>query len=234
MLSWSERVSLGLHGGVELSIATLVLTVLLELTSYRTVIALYRDNAALYKRAIFANVLNHFVLGVPVYLTATVLFCRDDDNDSDETTTSVLAPALIHVSAMLLIHGLLYYYAHKTMHHPRFYKHHKFHHSFNKYIPPSAANAVSVVEYLLAYVIPFCVGSVLVRPSELELRLSVYIVSACNLLIHTPTMTCLELPEWLVSALTHQQHHRQLTSYFAAPILNFDWFMERSDSKKSV
>jgi sterol desaturase/sphingolipid hydroxylase (fatty acid hydroxylase superfamily) len=229
MLAWwqspssQEAVREGWMGGMEVSIATLAVTTVLELISFDTVIALHQkqsDGPALYRRAVFVNFFNHFVLGVPIYITAVLLFGRRSDE------TGSLFALLVRILGIIVIHDICYYKAHKTMHSSSgWYRFHKFHHQFRQYVPPFSANAVSVVEYLLAYVIPFALAAILVRPTEVELRTSVYVVSFANLLIHTPACSCMSKyleAVYLVSEHLHLEHHRKLTMNYAAPILNID------------
>ena len=65
---------------------------------------------------------------------------------------------------------------------------HRFHHAFAKHVTPSSANAVSVVEYVYAYMLPFVVGCALCAPDERALLVAVAVVSVNNLLIHTPRL----------------------------------------------
>jgi sterol desaturase/sphingolipid hydroxylase (fatty acid hydroxylase superfamily) len=228
--SAQEAVREGWTGGMELSIATLAATTVLELISFETVIALHQkqsDGPALYRRAVFTNFFNHFVLGIPVYSTAVLLFGRRSGEDDE---TGSLFASLVRILGIIVVHDICYYQAHKTMHSSLgWYRFHKFHHQFRQYIPPFSANAVSVVEYLLAYVIPFALAAIVIRPTEVELRTSVYVVSFANLLIHTPAFSCMsEYLEalYLVSEHLHSEHHRKLTTNYAAPILNIDRLVE--------
>mmetsp|Transcript_7173 Transcript_7173/g.14085 ORF Transcript_7173/g.14085 Transcript_7173/m.14085 type:complete len:92 (-) Transcript_7173:256-531(-) len=64
---------------------------------------------------------------------------------------------------------------------------HKFHHKFTcDKIVPMAANAVSVSEYLLAYMLPIVSGAVIAGAGRYSLLWSVGVISSNNLLIHTP------------------------------------------------
>jgi sterol desaturase/sphingolipid hydroxylase (fatty acid hydroxylase superfamily) len=224
--SAQEAVQEGWTGGMELSTATLAATIVLELISFDTVIALHKkqsDGPALYRQAMLVNFFNHFVLGIPVYITAILLFGRRRDEVGE---TGSLFASLVRILGVIFVHDICYYKAHNTMHlSPGWYRFHKFHHQFRQYIPPSSANAVSVVEYLLAYVIPFALAAIMIRPTEVELRSSVYVVSFANLMIHTPALSFMSKyleAVYLVSEHLHSKHHRKLTTNYAAPILNID------------
>merc|ERR1712159_786763 len=66
-------------------------------------------------------------------------------------------------AAIVLGHAVGYYCAHRWMHTRRMYWDHRFHHRFNKYVVPVTANAVSLAEYAIAYMLPFIAGSILLR-----------------------------------------------------------------------
>jgi hypothetical protein len=82
-----------------------------------------------------------------------------------------------------------------------------------------AANAVSIVEYVLAYIVPFAVAALLVAPHELEFRLAIAFVSICNLLVHTSRLESLSQKLlWPIFVTTHHlEHHRKLTTNYASP-----------------
>ena len=226
--------------GIELSFWTFVLTIVLELWSLDTVKKVLEQKgagSALYNAAVIANVRNHFILGWPVYVVAAKLFCRKEEEEEQNASERMRA-----VLSILFVHSLGFYAAHRAFHtNPKLYRHHRFHHRFNTNVPPMAANAVSSVEYIVAYIIPFVAGLPFVRPDTLSLRLGVAIVSLTNLMIHTPKLCELSdlfLPEWLVSTSDHLEHHRKLNTKYAAPTFNIDYFVsfiEGSPSnKKSV
>jgi sterol desaturase/sphingolipid hydroxylase (fatty acid hydroxylase superfamily) len=223
--SFYAGVGSAIKGGTMLSIATVLLTLVLELVSLPTTRSLLkqRDGTSLYLQAIFLNFLNHFAFGVPVYATAVPLFCTSEQAENWTTFAS-------RTGTIFVVHSILYYSVHKAFHtSPKLYVYHRFHHRFNTHVPPVAANAVSAVEYLAAYVIPFAVAAALVHPHETELQFGVAVVSVCNLLIHTP-----RLEEWsktlgpaFVTTHGHLEHHRRMTINFAAPTINVDWIVEQ-------
>lgn len=214
------------HHGMRMALATLLLTVLLEVISFRTVRDLTEKQAngrRLYVKAVVANIANHFFLGVPIYMVSERLFCSEREEFIND---SYGLASLARVMVILIMHSIGYFFAHKAMHTvPGLYKYHAFHHRFKAHIPPSAANAVSPVEYIVAYILPFAVGAVLARPSSFELQVGVSVVSVSNLLVHMPAMECLSA--WFepvfVSASSHKQHHKVLTCNYAAPTWNIDY-----------
>merc|ERR1712232_311623 len=133
------------------------------------------------------------------------------------------------VTALLAIQAVLYWVAHQVMHTKGFYWMHRFHHRFNKYVPPSAANAVSIAEFNLAYSAPFIVGGVLFSPDRWTLQVAVTINYIASALVHTPWLQRLSkdvLPWFLVSTHDHMEHHRLLNSHYASPIINMDRLVE--------
>lgn len=223
--------------GVEVATVTLIVTVALEIASRSTVRALLSSTndddpvSSLYARAWWYNVRNQFVWGVPVMALGRALFCRRRSND-DETTTK-WHDVVFTAALLVTFHAVSYYAVHRAFHTvPGWYRHHKFHHRFRRHVPPSAANAVESVEYLVAYVAPLAVGTVLFRPSVTELRLALYVLSVSNLLVHTPCLEGLSgvrpiCPAWWVSTADHMEHHRRLTVYYASPIINVDWWVQQ-------
>lgn len=70
---------------------------------------------------------------------------------------------------------------------------HRFHHRFNSHVVPMSANAVSFVEYCFAYMLPFIVGCLLLKPDALALFAAASLISINNILIHTPSLEKISL-----------------------------------------
>lgn len=221
-----------LHG-LEMSTATLAVTVVLEFFSWETAVAAYKKDKELYLQAVALNFLNHWAYGIPVYLISELFFIRRTLEHESLASTWVVA---LQVLGVLLIHSVCYYQAHKTFHScPGYYQYHKFHHRFNTYVSPVAANAVGFVEYLFAYVLPFAVAGAVVRPYYQSIRVAIYIVSMTNLSIHTPKIEAWSeqhMPSFWVSTHDHLEHHRKLNVHYAAPTFNLDWAVSLMDKKK--
>ncbi|KAL7566592.1 hypothetical protein ACA910_003493 [Epithemia clementina (nom. ined.)] len=234
----SERAVSSMYGGLELSLFTLLLTFVLELYSLEETVIRgvwqQKGGKSLYWTAVGLNFWNHLVLGIPVYMVAVTFLCRPLSTTTTTTVSSSSSssswPDFVgHVLAIVLTHDVLYWYGHKTMHRPEFYKFHKFHHAFHDHVPPSSANAVTFVEYLLVYITPFAVACLLFRPTEVQLKVAVYIVSMCNLVLHTPKLedwSTKYVPWWLVTTQNHLEHHRKLTVHYAAPVFHMDRLLE--------
>jgi len=121
------------------------------------------------------------------------------------------------------------------MHTKALYWAHRFHHRFNRRITPLAANAVTPVEFCLAYAIPFTGYARLlhfcgVPVDRWTIHAAVWVIGFANLLIHTPALEQVSerLPAWLVGTHDHFAHHRALAKNYAAPTLNVDTIVRRS------
>ena len=223
--AYQEDVSNAFCGALMLSTGTLVLTVILELASLPTVRSILKtaEGKSLYVSAVFLNFLNHYVYGIPVYMAAVLFFCRHEKDFGYQLFA-------LRALGVILVHALSYYHVHKSFHtFPGLYKYHRYHHRFNTHVPPVSANAVSGVEYLLAYVVPFALAAFLVKPNVPEFQLAIGVISFCNLLIHTPSLEELSKRLWPVFSSTHRhiEHHKRLNVNYAAPTLNIDWFVKQ-------
>ena len=175
----------GLTRGFQVALCTLTLTGFLELfCASNTVASLLKTTPGLYRACVRANLVNNLAIGPPTYALATEFFVYKSDPGY---SYSLLRSALATVG-LVVTHALGYHYAHSQMHRPQMYWAHKFHHAFAKHVTPSSANAVSVVEYAYAYMLPFVVGCAVCAPDERALLTAVAVISVNNLLIHTPAL----------------------------------------------
>jgi len=198
---------------------TLLLTFVLELASASAVrqVCRNKEGAKLYVQGILYNLVNNCVLGPLAY---------------EWVNSTSMSPPLGStwdrawmVGAILLGHAIGYYCAHRWMHTRSMYWAHRFHHRFNAFVVPVTANAVSLAEYTIAYMAPFVLGSAVLRPDRCSLFIAVGIISLNNLLIHTPFLADLSerYVPWLgVSTADHLEHHRRLTTFYAAPTISVD------------
>mmetsp|Transcript_2977 Transcript_2977/g.4762 ORF Transcript_2977/g.4762 Transcript_2977/m.4762 type:complete len:237 (+) Transcript_2977:100-810(+) len=207
--------------GLFVGIFTLLITVILEaisIPSVRVIVAAPGGHA-LYAQAWCFTILNSIMWGPLIYGLVAHLFVYD-------RACSGPVPCLLatagRVSGLLLIHSIGYWYAHKTMHTSWLFWAHSFHHRFSAAVTPCVAMAVSPAEFLLAYMVPFIVGGLIVRPDRLSLLLAVCIISLSNLMVHTERCQGWNLPWFLVSADKHLQHHRRPNKHYAAPTLDVD------------
>jgi len=206
------------NDGIVMTVLTVLLTIVLELASWAAVRIVCRNKAgaSLYAQGILMNVMNNCVLGPVAYQLVNM----------HSISAPMGAAARVRTVVYLLLgHAIGYYAAHRWMHTRRMYWAHRFHHRFNSYVVPVTANAVSLAEYGIAYMLPFIAGSAIVRPDRCSLFIAVGIISLNNLLIHTPGLCDLSAKyvPWLgVSTADHLEHHRRLTSFYAAPTISVD------------
>lgn len=218
-----EEITIHAYGGLELALQTVLATVVLEVISLDTVRALWKHpkGVELYKTAILYNIINHFVLGVPTYMLAALYFCPKEDMPISG------GRLIIEVTFVLMVHSVQYYAIHRTFHESKtlYQAFHRFHHRFNTHVPPSSANAVTMGEYVVAYVVPFAVAAFIGQISISALRLAITITSMLNLIVHTPRLEVWSerwIPSFWVSTNDHLNHHRKLDAHYASPTWNID------------
>ena len=126
------------------------------------------------------------------------------------------------VFGLVFIHALFYKFFHEQMH-KRFFNIHKYHHSFHENISISAANAVSVSEFIFAYMSPFLIGSSVIVPTSESLNLAASIISFFNFAVHCDKLY--DIDKWVPSFVTpklHINHHKRMhPSTLCAPTFNF-------------
>lgn len=208
------------YNGLKIGYYTILMTLGLEIFSWSSVKKLIqssRENQKLYRQAIVANVVNILGLGPGLYYLSKIYF----------VSPQPLLPyeRIITLFNLLVIQSIGYYLAHRAMHTKPLYFSHKFHHQFNKIVIPMTANAVSIYEFFLAYMIPIIAGIYLCHPDDLTIQIATYIISMFNLIIHTPgleTISAKYYPKFLVSTANHLEHHRAQRTKYAAPLINWD------------
>lgn len=213
-----------LFAGLVVGFGTVLLTAALELFSMDAARSVQRQpgGAALYRTAVLRNIFNNLVIGPVVYWAGVTHFCRA----RLEPRASAIATVIL-----LLVQSVGYYLAHASMHIPALYCFHKLHHRFNTNVCPVAANCVSLAEYAIAYMLPIVLGIVVAAPDRLALVRAVNVISVLNLLIHTPRLAAFSeryLPWFLVGTHDHLEHHKRLTTLYAAPTLCVDRIVERA------
>ncbi len=162
-----------------------------------------------------ATTFNSIVLGSVTYAVIVEYCCVQD---------LTLIQQIRSVIVFLVIENAWYYVAHMAMHTPKLYWMHRFHHKFNVVVLPSSASAVSVPEFLLAYMAPFLLGSYLGGTDKSSAIIAAMIVMAANFFIHTPALeeAMSRLPWIFVRPSDHFAHHRQLTCNYGAPVFSID------------
>jgi len=163
-----------------------------------------------------ATTFNSIVLGSVTYAVIIKYCCVQRPLTLSEQFSSVMV--------FLVIENTWYYLAHMAMHTRKLYWMHRFHHKFNVVVLPSSASAVSIPEFLLAYMAPFIVGSYLGGTDKSSAILAAMIVMAANFFIHTPALeeAMSRLPWIFVTPSDHFTHHRQLTCNYGAPVFSID------------
>jgi hypothetical protein len=229
-------------GGFELSMITVILTIIFELISLDTVRNLCSkqlNGTNLYITSIIRNIINHFVLGVPVYVVAAMLFCETPTTTPGDTTKYLNGMVIFRqVLFILILQSLQYYHIHKKFHESTtlYSMFHRFHHRFNTYVPPSAANAVTCGEYMLAYVLPFGIAALLIGPYIISLQIAIMLTSTMNIIVHTPRIEGWSenhIPYFWVSTSDHLNHHRKLHKHYASPTFNIDNVIARLSVNKN-
>jgi sterol desaturase/sphingolipid hydroxylase (fatty acid hydroxylase superfamily) len=192
-------------------------TAALELASLEDVQKLRNQKGGpkLYRSAILTNIFNNLVLGPIVYHVTITYICQESPLPVFERIWCVIG--------ILVVEGILYYVVHKAFHEIKgLYWIHRYHHKFNAVVVPSSANAVSVAEYVLAYMIPIVAGVIFTRADEVAAFSGAAIIAVSNLLIHTPHLSSQKYFWMLVSTQDHLEHHRKNKSNYAAPVIHMD------------
>jgi sterol desaturase/sphingolipid hydroxylase (fatty acid hydroxylase superfamily) len=208
--------------GMRLSIVTTAVTIVLELISLSSVVNMLRSKPGLYARAWSSSLFNNMIMGPFVALLAFGFLCVPDLEPFARLRASL---------GLLAIHSVGYYAAHRLMHTKAMYWAHSFHHKFNAHVVPTSASAVSLTEYGIAYMLPFVVGCLVVRPDAHALYYVASLISLANLLIHTPPLENVAaalVPSIFVGTDRHIEHHRKLTKNYGASVVNTDWFIAAS------
>lgn len=219
---------LGIHQGLIIAITTLFTTLILDFFSMSYVFRLFKrkNGKELYLKSLYMNIINHFFLGTLSYALFTYLF-------SSQIAKSYYF-ITIEVIFLLLIQSFGYYLAHIMMHTPKLYFIHKFHHQYSDLVVPMSANAVSIYEYILAYMMPFITGIIIINPDRLSLRITISLVSFANLCIHTPWLSDISdkyIPDYFVKTTDHLEHHKFTLTKYAAPIINLDYIFKNMFKK---
>lgn len=206
--------------GLQLGMYTITVSSILDntISSEHTKVLVERD-IRLYFEGMRANYLNLLLIS-PLYYVFVYLFLLDNLKEGFY---------LLDYISLLLIHNVGYYAIHKMMHKiPQLKGFHNFHHLFIDVIP-SNGNAVSLMEFNLAYISPFIGGIYLISPNNDTLKSAIMTISFLNTFIHCPNFADLELPDIIVSPAKHINHHKKCTmETYAAPLLNIDYIVNET------
>ena len=180
----------------------------------------------LYKQAILSNAVNLWLFGPIAYYVAI-----------NYLSTSNYYYSIISFPGMLLTQNILYYKFHQITHIPNYYWIHKFHHQFNKhtFVLPISANAVSIPEFILLYMLPILTGIYLFKPTEYVIITSSMIISIGNITIHSPILANVKYPNYLVSPKKHINHHiKDIKHNYSAPLFDFDYIVDMLRENKKI
>lgn len=172
----------------------------------------------LYLKALASNFL-HYAVIAPLGLGVCRAYIIWADN---------FYPSYIAVPGVLVLQGIMFSAVHEWFHVPSNYWIHKYHHTFNAqtFVRPICANAVTVLEFAIAYLLPVLLGILIFRPSPDAMYRIVTCISAANLVIHTPAslipMHLLSLPDCMNSNKKHFHHHEvNVLKSTSGPIFDF-------------
>jgi sterol desaturase/sphingolipid hydroxylase (fatty acid hydroxylase superfamily) len=201
-----------------LSVFTIFIGILLDTTiCVNTTLQILKENPTLYLQGLMANYINLLFLS-PIYYVIAYNYLLDTQQEYIHKMKYIY---------LLLIHSVGYYYIHQLMHKNLLFRWmHDFHHKF-KITTPTSGNAVSIFEFQFAYVLPFLVGAIILRPGCPEFEWSIATISFFNLFIHSYEFVFIYLPPFLVTPFDHITHHITKSDTYAAPILNIDYIKKK-------
>ena len=237
---WFHGLNLG--GSVFLAAALLELTVL---ATVKDVITKTEGGRSLYATAWLYNAINHLCLAPCVYTIGMNLYASAEPCSLPVKLMYATATIGIHSVGYYLTHRAMHtkalWWAHRY--------HHKFN---TFICPIAAAAVTQVLpsvlarpcrlhlltpawllctrarqtEYFFAYMIPFIMAGSILQPVPVEtIAIAGLAIGHVNNLIHYAPLERLSVRyvPWLgVSTADHFEHHRKLTSNYAAPTLNVD------------
>eukprot|EP00978_Attheya_sp_CCMP212_P022963 scaffold69486_cov57-Attheya_sp.AAC.1 len=192
-----------------------------------------KGGKSLYLAAIWANFRNDVLIGAPMYHVAITYICTQGPLTRAEQARSVLG--------ILVVEGLLFFSIHRAFHKVRgLWWMHRFHHKFNDVVLPSSANAVSIAEFVFAYMIPILIGATIMNADIYSTLCATYIIQISNLFIHTPFLEGhwpsskqnKSFAAWVfVGTSDHLHHHRHMTAHYSAPVFHFDRILDGSKNE---
>ena len=199
--------------GLILGLINLILALFFDLINIKVVQLI---QIKLYIKAIIYNTINLILISPIVYSYILTYYSQTD--------IFGIKYEIINTILIVFFQGIFYHIVHKLMHTRWLYKIHKFHHKFNKYVIPMSANAVSIYEFLFAYLLPIIIPIYFLHPSHLSINIAIFVISLGNILIHSPIFLNISqyVPDMFVSTEKHIDHHKHKDKHFSAPIINFD------------
>lgn len=159
------------------------------------------------KKTVIQVVFNQFVVGIPLmYLTFLIMQWRGCDFGKELPTFHWV---LLEMVVFILFNELFFYYAHRLLHHPLFYKRiHKQHH---EWISPVGVASVYThpIEYIFSNIIPTVVGPIVMRS-----HIATSIMWVTVVLVSTTFSHCGYHLPFIPSPEAHDWHHLKFTENF--------------------
>ena len=216
--------------GFILMTSLVVLTAALEYGSMEEVKKLRsrQDGKSLYNSAILMNLTNNFLIAAPTYSYTSDYVCSPGPHTFGRQCVSV--------GGIIVVQGLLFYAAHMAFHKVPglFSLIHGYHHKFNTVVLPSTANAVTTLEFVLAYATPIVTAVAVTGADLASTAMALVLIAVANLLVHTPFLEQrYKLPWFLVSTDDHLSHHRHIQQDYASPLISIDRILLRLFGIKS-
>lgn len=180
---------------------------------YDTLKKFYKEE--LYIKGLYYIILNVLIISPIIYSFGYDIIINDNASFK-----------LIDVFSIIFLQNLGYYYAHYMMH-KKFYNIHEFHHRFKECILPSSSFAVSISEFVFAYILPLFLGSLIIYPNRNSFIIASHIISIFNIIIHTQSLKNTNWIPFLVSPKKHITHHEIKNKNYAAPLLDIDLLFKK-------
>lgn len=204
--------------GLHLGSYTYLFSHILDHTiSKKETLELIQKNPNLYTKGTVSNFVNLIGLSPIYYIFANNILLKDQ----------VVGIHILKVLGLVLTHNILFYKLHKIFHENKsLYFIHKFHHRFTAPIP-SNGNAVSIIEYNIAYVLPFLIGAILLKPNGITFQIAIGIISIFNSFVHCGPLRNIKSWPIFVVPNDHLIHHEKLTEKYASPTINIDFISKK-------
>lgn len=157
-------------------------------------------NWNMYYGAIKQSLFNQFVVALPLCITVAPLYMFINDNDLDNLNLYELIRDLIY---FILLIEIMFYYAHRLLHVPIFYKYiHAKHHKWKHPFAPSAID-VHYLEYIFAFLLPYFIYFIVVCPHLLTYCIAIMLGSINIVKAHSGY----DIP--FFSSKYHDIHHKE-------------------------
>ena len=203
--------------GLDLSISTILLGLFMDSTiSINSSLKMMTNSPDLYQNCYRAVYMNILVISPIIFTGAKMLIIKNTDNYI----------TIFEYMPIILIHNVGYHCSHYLMHKVSYLrKLHDFHHQLKNPVIPSVGNAVSVGEFLFAYVLPFLIGAYVINPTIINFKIAIGFISFLNLIIHCEELRWLRINKYFVSPYKHTEHHHKIdhiNDTYSAPFIDLD------------